>query len=78
MKRTNLVLDDTLLHEAVRLSGERTYSRTVERALQDFVNRIKARKILQLAGTGAWTGELSMMREDKSPYRTRKRSDGAR
>ena len=32
MKRTNLVLDEGLLEEATRLSGERTYSRTVERA----------------------------------------------
>ena len=32
MKRTNLVLDEHFLEEAVRLSGERTYSRAVERA----------------------------------------------
>ena len=49
MKRTNLVLDADLLEEATRLSGERTYSRTVERALQEFVGRIKARRILDLA-----------------------------
>ncbi len=36
MKRTNLVLDEHLLEEAVRLSGERTYSRAVERALEEF------------------------------------------
>jgi predicted nucleic acid-binding protein len=30
MTRTNLVLDEVLLEEATRLSGERTYSRTVE------------------------------------------------
>src|SRR3972149_6635574 len=35
MKRTNLVLDERLLQEAVRLSGERAYSGTVERALDD-------------------------------------------
>ena len=34
MKRTNLVLDEKLLEEATRLAGERTYSRTVERALE--------------------------------------------
>ena len=65
MKRTNLVLREELLHEAVRLSGERTYSRTVERALQDFVNRMKARRILELAGSGAWKGDLSEMRDDR-------------
>jgi Arc/MetJ family transcription regulator len=41
MKRTNLVLDERLLDEAVRLSGERTYSRAVERALEEFVRRVR-------------------------------------
>jgi Arc/MetJ family transcription regulator len=73
MKRTNLVLDDELLEEAVRLSGERTYSRTVERALRDFVSRAKARRILELAGSGLWEGTLSVVREDRAVYRTRRR-----
>lgn len=73
MKRTNLVLDGALLEEATRLSGERTYSRTVERALQDFVRRAKAKRILELAGTGAWDGDLSVVREDKAVYRTSRR-----
>jgi len=66
------VLDDHLLEEATRLSGERTYSRAVERALEEFVRRIKARQILQLAGSGAWTGDLAVMREDV-PRQTRAR-----
>jgi Arc/MetJ family transcription regulator len=73
MKRTNLVLSDDLLDEAVRLSGERTYSRTVERALRDFVARAKARRILEFAGSGLWSGELQVVREDRAVYRTRRR-----
>jgi len=65
MKRTNLVLDGDLLEEATRLSGERTYSRTVERALRDFVKRARARRILELAGSGLWEGDLSVVREDR-------------
>jgi Arc/MetJ family transcription regulator len=65
MKRTNLVLDEKLLDEATRLAGERTYSRTVGRALEDFVRRIKARQILDLAGSGLWEGDLSEMRRDR-------------
>jgi hypothetical protein len=76
MKRTNLVLDEQLLEEATRLSGERTYSRTVERALQEFVRRAKARRILDLAASGLWQGSLSAIREDRGAYRTRRR--GAR
>jgi Arc/MetJ family transcription regulator len=78
MKRTNLVLDEKLLEEATRLSGERTYARTVERALQDFVRRAKARRILELAGSGLWEGDLATLREDRGVYRTRRRRDAAR
>jgi Arc/MetJ family transcription regulator len=73
MKRTNLVLDGALLEEATRLSGERTYSRTVERALQDFVRRTKAKRILELAGSGAWDGDLSAVRGDRPIDRTSRR-----
>jgi Arc/MetJ family transcription regulator len=64
MKRTNLVLDEALLEEAVRLGGERTYSRTVERALSEFVRRIRSGRILSLAGSGLWEGDLGLMRRD--------------
>lgn len=79
MKRTNLVLNEQLLEEAVRLSGERTYSRTVERALEDYVRRIKAGRILDLAGSGRWEGDLSEMRGDlesrerRAPHGSRSR-----
>jgi Arc/MetJ family transcription regulator len=72
MKRTTLVLDEELLEEAVRLSGERTYSKTVELALGDFVRRMKARRILQLERSGLWKGSLSEMRSDRE-----KSTDGA-
>ena len=73
MRRTNLVLDEALLEEAARLSGERTYSRTVERALRDFVSRARARRILELSGSGLWEGNLAAMREDRGVYRTKRR-----
>jgi Arc/MetJ family transcription regulator len=74
MKRTNLVLDEQLLEEAVRVTGERTYSRAVERALRDLVARARARRILDLAGSGLWAGDLSVVREDRPVYRTRRRA----
>lgn len=73
MKRTNLVLDGALLEEAQRLSGERTLSRTVERALSEFVRRAKAQRILELTGSGAWEGDLALVREDRPIYRTKRR-----
>ena len=68
MKRTNLVLDELLLSEAHRLSGERTLSRTVERALAEFVRRAKARTILELTGSGGWHGDLAVMRDRPPAY----------
>jgi hypothetical protein len=65
MKRTNLVLNETLLNEALKLSGERTYSRAVDRALDAFVRRARAGRILELAGTGLWKGDLAGMRDDR-------------
>ena len=73
MKRTNLVLPEELLEEALRLGGERTYSATVRRALEDFVRRIKARQILELGGSGLWTGDLGEMRGDRPSSGARKR-----
>lgn len=64
MKRTNLVLDEQVLEEVTRLSGEKTYSAAVMRALEDFVRRAKARQILELRGSGLWEGDLAEMRRD--------------
>ena len=65
MKRTNVVLDEQLLEEAVRVSGERTYARTIERALQEMVQRAKVSGLEQLAGSGLWVGDVSAMRGDR-------------
>ena len=69
MKRTNLVLDEKTLEEATRLSGEKTYSAAVMRALEDFIRRAKAKQILELRGSGLWEGDLSAMRGEKRSKR---------
>lgn len=73
MKRANLVLREDLLEEATRLSGEKTYSRAVERALDEFIRHAKARRLLQLQGAGLWHGRLSEMRDDQRPRPRRRR-----
>jgi Arc/MetJ family transcription regulator len=79
MKRTNVVLDEELLAEAQRVSGERTYSATIARALRELVARVAARGILQLQGSGLWQGELAEMRGDspRRPARAAKFRDPA-
>jgi Arc/MetJ family transcription regulator len=63
------MLDEQMLKEATRLAGGQTYSGTVNLALRDFVRRARARRILELAGTGLWEGELAVMRSDKTSIR---------
>ena len=59
MKRTNLVLDEQLLEEVTKVSGERSYSKAVTHAMEDFLRRHRAGRILELAGSGLWEGDLS-------------------
>jgi hypothetical protein len=67
------MVNEQLLEEALKLGGERTYSATVDRALTDFVKRVKARKILELGGSGVWSGDLGAMRGDSSEPRAARR-----
>ncbi len=50
--RTNIVLDDALIQEAMRLGGCATKRETVDRALRDWVARRRQQEILELAGAG--------------------------
>ena len=65
MRRTNLIVDEAKLDEAMRLTGERSWSAVVRLAVDELVQRAKARRILDLQGSGAWEGELSEMRGDR-------------
>lgn len=77
MKSKTLLLDEQLLEEASKVSGEKSYSKTVNRALEDFLRRHRAGRILELAGSGLWEGSLAEMRGEPSqeiPNRARSRA----
>ena len=65
MKRITVMVDEDLLKNAVSLSGSKTYSSAVNEALELYVKRARARQILKLRGSGAWSGSLAEMRDDK-------------
>jgi len=71
MKRTNLVLDEQLLEQAVRVLGARTYSAAVNTALEEVVRLKRMQEIPRFFGTGIWSGDLGEMRRDR-PRRTRR------
>ncbi len=50
--RTNIVLDDELVAEAMKLTGARTKREVVDRALRSLVQRYRQRELLELAGRG--------------------------
>ena len=51
---TNLAIDPKLLEKALEVSGERTKTAVVTRALEEFIARRKQEKILELFGKLDW------------------------
>ncbi len=47
MKRTNVILDEQLLEDAVELTGEKTYSAAINRALSEMVRKLKLKRGLE-------------------------------
>ncbi|MDX2180873.1 MAG: type II toxin-antitoxin system VapB family antitoxin [Bryobacteraceae bacterium] len=64
MKRTNLVLDEALLKEAVKELGAKTYSEAVNMSLKEMVRQAKVMRIPELLKHFTWEGDLAEMRED--------------
>lgn len=62
MKRTNVVLDEELLEEATRVSGEKTYSGAVNLALRELIRVRKVQGLKEFFGSGIWEGDLAEMR----------------
>ena len=50
--RTNIVLDDELVAEAMKLTGAKTKREVVDRALRSLVQKYRQRELLELAGRG--------------------------
>jgi Arc/MetJ family transcription regulator len=66
MRRTNVVLDEGLLEEAQRKSGEKTYSATINKALQELIRRLTFEEGLKaISGSGWWEGDLAEMRRGR-------------
>ncbi len=62
--RTNIVIDDELMKQAIALSKNKTKKGVVEEALQLLVSFKKQLKIRKLRGKLTWEGNLNQMRLD--------------
>ena len=63
--RTNIVIDDKLMNQALKSSGYRTKKETVEEGLRLLITQKKQLKIRELRGKLKWEGDLDQMRRDK-------------
>lgn len=62
--RTNIVIDDELMEEALKISQLKTKKAAVEEGLKLLVQRKKQENIKNLRGKLKWKGDLEQMRTD--------------
>jgi Arc/MetJ family transcription regulator len=63
--RTNIVIDDKLMREALRATGLKTKRDAVEEGLRTLVRLQKQEEIRQFRGKLTWRGDLDAMRSDR-------------
>jgi Arc/MetJ family transcription regulator len=63
--RTNIVIDDRLMKETLRLTGLKTKREAVELGLRTVVRLRKQEDIRRFRGKLNWQGDLDAMRTDK-------------
>lgn len=63
--RTNIVIDDKLMRDALRVSGLKTKREAVEEGLRMLVRIKRQGEIRNLRGKLAWQGDLNEMRTDR-------------
>ena len=63
--RTNIVIDDKLMKDALRASGAKTKREAVELGLQTLVALRRQEQARQLRGKITWEGDLDAMRSDQ-------------
>jgi Arc/MetJ family transcription regulator len=63
--RTNIVIDDKLMKNALKATGAKTKREVVELALRTVLRLKEQEKIRELRGKIHWGGDLDDMRTDK-------------
>lgn len=63
--RTNIVIDDKLMNDALRATGLKTKREAVELGLRTLVQLRKQEALRQFRGKLDWKGDLDAMRTDK-------------
>lgn len=62
--RTNVVIDDDLMDEALKVSGLKTKRQAIEEGLRLLVRTRRQARVRRLRGALKWEGSLDDMRRD--------------
>jgi len=62
--RTNIVIDDRLMNEAMKASGAQTKREAVEMGLKTLLRLARQADLRKLRGKIDWQGDLEAMRRD--------------
>ena len=65
LMRTNIVVDDGLLRDAMQATGATTKRQVVELGLASLIRLKEQERIRGLRGKLRWTGDLEAMRNDR-------------
>jgi Arc/MetJ family transcription regulator len=63
--RTNIVIDDKLMRDALRASGLKTKREAVEEGLRTLLRLKRQGEIRKFRGKLCWRGDLDKMRADR-------------
>ena len=63
--RTNIVIDDKLMRDALRATGLKTKREAVEQGLRTLLRLSRQSEIRRLRGNLNWQGDLNAMRSDR-------------
>ena len=62
--RTNIIIDDALMTDALKASGVKTKKEAVELGLRTLIRLKQQRELRTLRGQLDWQGDLDAMRSD--------------
>jgi Arc/MetJ family transcription regulator len=60
--RTNVDLDDTLVNQAMKISGINTKKAVLNMVLKEYIKKNNLKRILKYKGSNIWEGNLEEMR----------------
>ena len=66
MKRTNVVLDEKLVKDCIKITGIKTQKALIDHALRELLRHEKQIEILELKGSINWDGNLDEWRQGRS------------